>query len=82
MVGGRVNGMTQSEIAAASGIPRETVRRKLAAMERLGWLGRREMVWYIDTDLEEVEGAGRFAALRSRFLQRAADLLEKGTAGK
>jgi CRP-like cAMP-binding protein len=77
MVGGPANGMTQSEIAAASGIPRETVRRKLAAMERLGWIGRREMIWYIDADLDDAEGARRFAALRGRFLQRATDLFEE-----
>lgn len=80
MVGGQASGMTQSEIAAKCGIPRETVRRKLAAMERLGWITRREMVWYMVADLEDADGAGKFVALRDRFVQRATDLVETVTA--
>ncbi len=35
---GRAEGLNASDIAFASGIPRETVRRKLADLARRGWL--------------------------------------------
>ena len=51
LVMGRPPRINTSSISAASGIPRETVRRKLAALARRGWIERGvDGFWRITTD--------------------------------
>lgn len=40
-------GMTASALAEVTGIARETVRRKLVAMQKAGWVDRRGALWLL-----------------------------------
>ncbi|RBI87433.1 hypothetical protein DRV85_00405 [Rhodosalinus halophilus] len=70
-------GMTQSEIAARSGIPRETVRRKLVAMERPGWIVRHESLWYLNMTLGETKSGDAWVAIKRRYVDRAAAFVDE-----
>jgi hypothetical protein len=69
-------GLSQSELAAISGISRETVRRKLAAMEKLGCVKRSDAGWFLDWDTVDAVSAQSYVALRARLLERAQRLFD------
>jgi predicted transcriptional regulator len=75
---GRVPGVAErmrpvrtSDLAQITGIPRETVRRKLGALERDGWIGRSDAGWLLD--VERLDPEVRAFTLQSirNFLQAA-----------
>lgn len=78
--GSRPQGLSQSELAAISGIPRETVRRKLSAMERHGWLKRHGTLWSVDGDTAGYDTAGWMSALEERLGARVSRFLDETTA--
>ncbi|MGM0583920.1 MAG: helix-turn-helix domain-containing protein [Pseudomonadota bacterium] len=71
-------GTTASRLADVSGIPRETVRRKLRALEAKGWVARNEGgLWSIASDPDGQDSQVRrdLADLDERALQRVARLV-------
>ena len=68
-------GITTFRLADATGIPRETVRRKLVAMERLGWVTRQDRFWMVAMAGPEAEALGDLGDLTDRSIGRAARFL-------
>lgn len=67
-------GITTNRLADCTGIPRETARRKLIAMEKMGWLTREDNFWYLTTSGEDTVARQALAALDDRALSRTARL--------
>lgn len=67
-------GMTTNRLADCTGIPRETARRKLIAMEKMGWLTREDNFWYLTTSGEDTVARQALAELDDRALSRTARL--------
>lgn len=67
-------GITTLRLSDASGIPRETVRRKLNQMERNGWLVRERNFWLLTMNGEEAVARKDLSDLDSRTIRRAARL--------
>ena len=65
-------GISTFRLADATGIPRETVRRKLVAMERIGWLKREENFWFLTFTGEDATARHDLAAVDGRSIGRAA----------
>lgn len=65
-------GISASRLAAATGIPRETVRRKLVAMERRGWLGREANYWFLTFVDEDAAARLDLVAVDNHSISRAA----------
>lgn len=70
----RDRGLTSFRLADASGIPRETVRRKLHAMARRGWLERHGTVWVLALDGERGTLLQDLGGLDARGIARLARL--------
>lgn len=76
----QLGGINASRLSDVTGIPRQTVRRKLAVLAKLGWIAQRaDGVWAITghtarQDLAELDrrGIARIAGLTAR-LHRLAD---------
>lgn len=66
--------MTACRLADVTGIPRETIRRKLVAMAKRGWTERRDGYWILTLEGEEAKVRRDIAPLDLRSLQRAARL--------
>jgi DNA-binding transcriptional ArsR family regulator len=70
---------TASRIADVTGIPRETVRRKLEALRRKGWIAQDEedRLWRLQVDANGVGSVARrdLAGVDSRALARVARLV-------
>lgn len=60
-----------SDLAQITGIPRETARRKLATLERDGWVRRTDAGWLLDVGRAERELRGFTLDSIRRFLQVA-----------
>lgn len=72
------DGTTASRIADVTGIPRETVRRKLDALRRKGWVVQEEdRLWRIEVDPDGAGAAARrdLAGVDERALHRIARLV-------
>ncbi len=67
-------GLTAFRLADATGIPRETVRRKLHQMQRMGWLERRENYWVLTIDGDRTKVHADLADLNDRAIGRLARL--------
>lgn len=67
-------GMTACRLADVTGIPRETVRRKLAAMAERGWIERQDGYWVLTLAGKEARVRQDILPLDQRSLQRAARL--------
>lgn len=68
-------GMSSLRIADVSGIPRETVRRKLAALQRKGWIERHPRYgWYVAGTAEATPARLSLAGLEARSIRRLARL--------
>lgn len=67
-------GMTACRLADVTGIPRETVRRKLAGMAERGWIERQDGYWVLTLAGEEAKVRQDILPLDRRSLQRAARL--------
>jgi hypothetical protein len=78
--GSHAPGLSQSQLAAISGIPRETVRRKLSAMERQGWVQRHGTMWSLDCDTAQPDTALRMMILEERLRARVARFLDEAAA--
>jgi hypothetical protein len=72
----QVLGMNSSSIAEISGIPRETVRRKLRALIARGWIERDERGCYsIVFESEQAQARLDLAALERRNIERVSRFL-------
>jgi DNA-binding transcriptional ArsR family regulator len=72
------DGTTASRIADVTSIPRETVRRKLEALRRKGWVEQDEdRLWRLEVDADGVGTPARrdLAAVDARALPRIARLV-------
>ncbi|MFK0298230.1 helix-turn-helix domain-containing protein [Brevundimonas sp. NPDC090276] len=67
-------GMTACRLADVTGIPRETVRRKLVAMAERGWIERQDGYWVLTLAGDEAKVRQDIMPLDRRSLQRAARL--------
>jgi len=67
-------GMTTHRLADCTGIPRETVRRKLLAMERKGWLVREHNFWFLTPSGDDTVARKDLAGLDDRAIARTARL--------
>lgn len=67
--------MTVMRIADVTGVPRETARRKLAELERLGWIERGEGGWTLIMREGRARARADLADLDRRSLARAARLV-------
>lgn len=68
--------ITASRIADVTGIPRETVRRKLAALERRGWIEKAgDKGWRLKVREGEAEARQDLAELDQRGIERMARAL-------
>lgn len=68
--------ITASRIADVTGIPRETVRRKLAALERRGWIERTgDAGWRLAVQEGKSAARADLAALDQRGMERMARIL-------
>ncbi|MCA3181087.1 MAG: helix-turn-helix domain-containing protein [Burkholderiaceae bacterium] len=67
----RLRPVRTSDLAQITGIPRETVRRKLGALERDGWIRQDDAGWFLD--VERLDPSVRAFTLQSirNFLQAA-----------
>ena len=65
-------GITNFRLADATGIPRETVRRKLVAMEEKGWVERCGNFWVIATSDGNAKARAELDGVNDRAIQRAA----------
>lgn len=78
--------ISASRIADVTGIPRQTVRRKLASLERRGWIERTEAATYkLVVTAGEVPAHRDLAGLDERAIDRTARLhvnLERIAAGR
>ncbi len=69
-------GISASRIADVTDIPRETVRRKLAALEKKGWLARSgEAAWRLAVEGGEAAARNDLAAIDRRAMLRLARLV-------
>lgn len=67
--------ISASRLADVTGIPRETVRRKLALLERRGWVVRSaEFGWRLAVDGAEVPARSALSELDERAIERVARL--------
>lgn len=73
-------GMTQSRLSALTGISRETVRRKVTEMERLGWLEREGMAWIIRTVRSGSPALHLLSELEERQIDRLRELVAAASA--
>lgn len=72
---GSAIGITASRIADVTGISRETVRRKLAALERLGWVEKlSDSSWRLLADERGSAARRGLAQIDRRGIQRIARL--------
>jgi DNA-binding IclR family transcriptional regulator len=67
-------GMTTSRLADATGIPRETVRRKLTALAEAEWVAREDGFWHLAMDGPDAVARGELAELDQRGVRRTARL--------
>lgn len=67
-------GLTSFRLADATGISRETVRRKLLEMQRRGWLARHGNYWVIVFDEDRAKLLDDLGDLDARGLERLARL--------
>jgi hypothetical protein len=70
--------ITASRLADVTGIPRETVRRKLSLLEARGWIAKRpDGAWYLvaDTDGKDAPARRHFAELDVRTRRQVARLV-------
>lgn len=67
-------GVTTNRLADKTGIPRETVRRKLIAMQKMGWLTREDNFWFLTTSGEDTVVVKALADLDDRAIVRTARL--------
>lgn len=67
-------GLTAFRLADATGIPRETVRRKLLEMQRRGWLARRGNYWVLVFEGDRAKLLDDLGDLDARGLERLARL--------
>lgn len=65
-------GISTFRLADATSIPRETVRRKLVALERMGWLKREENFWFLTFAGADATARHDLAEVDSRSIGRAA----------
>lgn len=65
-------GITTLRLSEATSIPRETVRRKLAAMEKKGWLTRSENYWLLVINGTVSVARLDLASINTRAIARAA----------
>lgn len=68
-------GITTFRLADATGIPRETARRKLVAMERMGWLERDGSIWLLAVSGTESAARRDLGELDARAVKRVAQFL-------
>ncbi|TNC65387.1 helix-turn-helix domain-containing protein [Rubellimicrobium roseum] len=67
--------MTASRIADVTGLPRETVRRKLLALKARGWIENDpQRGWYIASSGDRVPARDAFGEFAKRFSKRLAKL--------
>lgn len=67
--------ISASRLADVTGIPRETVRRKLALLERRGWIVRSEVSgWRLAVDGVDVPARSALSGLDERAIERVARL--------
>lgn len=68
-------GMSLLRIADVSGIPRETVRRKLTGLQRRGWIDRHpQHGWYVIGPTEATPARVSLSGLEARSFRRLARL--------
>jgi hypothetical protein len=70
--------ISASRLADVSGIPRETVRRKLAALKSKGWIEQTDQgSWFLTVDPDGMDSRARrdLAGLDERSLMRVADFV-------
>ena len=67
-------GLTSFRLADATGIPRETVRRKLLEMQRRGWLERKGNYWTLVFEGDRAKLLDDLGDLDARGLERLARL--------
>ena len=67
-------GITTGRMADASGIPRETVRRKLNALAGRGWVSREDGFWHLSMEGQDAVARGDLAELDERGVRRTARL--------
>lgn len=67
-------GLSTFRLADVTGIPRETVRRKLIAIAKLGWVERVDRYWILTTRGGEAQARQDLLPLDQRSLKRAARL--------
>lgn len=65
-------GITAHRLADATGIPRETTRRKLVAMEKMGWLTREKNFWCLAFVGSDASARIDLAELDERTIKRVA----------
>lgn len=71
-------GIAAARLSDVTGIPRETVRRKLAALEKLGWVERADRAsWRIVSDGQKSVARAAFSEVDSRALDRIARLFSR-----
>lgn len=73
-VQGSRTAITSSRLADATGIPRETTRRKLADLARRGWIERVGTAWQLKVVNGEAPAKAALAALDDRAIDRLARL--------
>ena len=67
--------ISASRLADVTGIPRETIRRKLVLLERRGWIVRSEVSgWRLAVDGDEVPARSALSDLDERTIERVARL--------
>ena len=68
-------GVTLLRLSDASGIPRETVRRKLGLLEERGWVRKEDGFWIMATEGANVPARTALRDLDQRSMRRVAQLL-------
>lgn len=79
--GQRLDGLRQGDLARITGIPRETVRRKLLRLEAAGWILRAPRGWVIhpQRSAQALETVSRDWS--QRFVHTAGEISRLGGAG-
>ncbi|MEJ1160470.1 helix-turn-helix domain-containing protein [Prosthecomicrobium sp. N25] len=67
--------ITASRLADVTGIPRQTVRRKLLSLQRRGWVEQHERAWRLAMKDGITPASKDLAALNGRGIDRASRLL-------
>lgn len=67
-------GITTNRLSDVTGIARETTRRKVLALERMGWLVRKEGYWMLAMDRTDSVVRRAVQGLDSRGIKRGANL--------